>query len=102
MACEVKANLSRQVSLLEKYVHWYEIAGTAIIPLFAMYSFWYLIPKVRFMNGRPGLNNYSLIWIVGTILLTILFYFLNRWYVNKLYGKHIKKLKLMLEQMDDQ
>jgi len=102
MSCQVKANLSRQVTVLEKYVRWYEIAGTAIIPLFAMYTFWFLVPKVRYMNGKPELNNYALFWVIGTILLSILFYFLNRWYVKKLYGKHIKKLKLMLEQMDDQ
>jgi len=103
MSCQVKANLSRQVTVLEKYVFWYEIAGTAIIPLFAIYTFWYMVPKLRYMNGKPDLNNnYTLFWIVGTILFTILFYYLNKCYVNKLYGKHIKKLKLMLEQMDDQ
>ena len=37
----------------------------------------------------------------STIVLTIIIYYLNKWYIKKLYGKHINKLKLMLEQMED-
>jgi hypothetical protein len=28
-------------------------------------------------------------------------HFLNRWYVNKLYGRHVKKLQHLLQEMDE-
>lgn len=104
MACQVKGNLTKQVSILEKYVRFYEIAGTAIVPIFGVYTYWVLFPKLRFINGRPApvsINIDVLVWLMVTILLTFIFYFLNKWYVKKLYGNHIKRLKIMLFQMED-
>ena len=108
MACQVKSNLKKQVATLEKYVRFYLIAGTAIIPILALYSYYVLIPRLWFMHGNSNLprpNNLvitqMLIWVAATVVLTIVCYFLNKWYVKKLYGNHINKLKLMLEQMED-
>lgn len=109
MSCQVKSNLSKQVTVLEKYVRFYLIAGTAILPLLSLYSYYILIPQLHFVNGNrniPETNSSllieTLLLIGGTISLTIAFYFLNKWYVKKLYGNHIDKLKLMLEQMEEQ
>lgn len=108
MACQVKSNLSRQVATLEKYVRYYLIVGTAVFPLFVLYTYFILIPEVRFIRGSDNLSEKGLtffwlstVWVISTIVLTIIVYNLNKCYVNKLYGKHIKKLKLMLEQMED-
>lgn len=108
MACQVKSNLSKQVDVLEKYTRFYLLAGTAIIPLLALYSYLVLIPQSRYVNGNRNLSQGEtslllemILWPGVTILLTIGFYFLNKWYVKKLYGNHINKLKLMLEQMED-
>ena len=108
MSCQVKSNLSKQVTVLEKYVKFYMISGTVIVPMLALYTYYILIPQLHFVNGNSNtpetdstliLN--ALLWISGTILLTFSFYFLNKWYVKKLYGNHIAKLKLMLEQMEE-
>jgi hypothetical protein len=108
MACQVKSNLSKQVATPKKYVRFYLVAGTAIIPLLILYSYYVLIPQIRFIHGNtnPPEKNIpvfweTIIWVAITIVLTIIFYFLNKWYVKKLYGNHINKLKLMLEQMED-
>ncbi len=104
MSCQVKSNLSKQVRVLEKYVRFYLISGTAIIPLLALYSYYFLIPQVRFTNGNSNLPenmvNTSIAWLL-VVVLTFAFYFINKWYVKKLYGNHINKLKLMLDQMED-
>jgi hypothetical protein len=109
MACQVKSNLSKQVSTLEKYVRVYLLAGTAVLPIFMIFFYWFeytYIPK-----GRPhifllpsetvglakSLGVFTL-WVVGA---SVVGYFVNRWYVQKLYGKHIDKLKQMLLQMED-
>jgi hypothetical protein len=108
MSCQVRSNLSKQVAVLEKYVRFYLVAGTAIIPLLALYSYLVLIPQSRYVNGSRNLSQSGMsfvleifIWLGVTVLLTITFYYLNKWYVKKLYGNHINKLKLMLEQMED-
>jgi hypothetical protein len=107
MACQVKSNLSRQVATLEKYVRYYLIAGTAVFPLFIVYAYFIVIPEISFVRGKTNSSDGGLtffwettIWVSATITLTIIIYYLNKWYVKKLYGKHINKLKLMLEQME--
>ena len=32
---------------------------------------------------------------------TIAVYFLNRWYIHKLYGRHVRKLQELLREMDE-
>lgn len=108
MACQVKSNLSRQVDTLEKYVRNYLIVGTAVFPMFILYTYFVVIPEASFIKGNDHLSEKGLpffwettIWVIATIVLTIIIYYLNKCYVKKLYGKHINKLKLMLEQMED-
>lgn len=108
MACQVKSNLSKQVSTLEKYVRFYLLAGTAIIPIFLLFLYWFeyaFIPpdKTIFLMPSEKISMlHSLSIVVFWALISIVpAYYLNRWYVNKLYGRHINKLKEMLGQMED-
>jgi hypothetical protein len=107
MACQVKSNLSKQVSTLEKFVRLYLIVGTAIIP--AVIIFFYFFE----MSNFPAGNNFFILPSeknsIATSLAVLAFicvastvpiYYLNKWYIRKLYGKQIERLKLMLEQMD--
>ena len=43
-----------------------------------------------------------LAWVILTAIVTTIFYFLNKWYVRKLYGKHVEKLKEVLREMEDE
>jgi len=109
MACQVKTNLSKQLNTLEKYIRFYLIAGTALIPIVLIFFYWFentYIPKGReFFFLQPSesvtvLNSLVLFALITTVS-TILFYFINKWYVRKLYGKYVDKLKEMLLQMED-
>ncbi|HSF90332.1 MAG TPA: hypothetical protein VLA46_13005 [Saprospiraceae bacterium] len=109
MACEVKSNLSKQVSTLESYIRFYLWAGTAIIPIvlifFYGFEYSFIQPGKEHFFYLPS-ETVSVAQSVGTLLLwlipsTILFYFINKWYIRKLYGKHIDSLKEMLAQMED-
>jgi Ca2+/Na+ antiporter len=98
VACEVKSNLQRQVSTLEKYVRFYFIAGTILTPLS------YFTAGIILLNKTPGitLNTGFYMFFFGVgVVMTILLYFVNKWYVNKLYGQHVKKLKELLKQMEE-
>jgi hypothetical protein len=123
VACEVKSNLQRQLATLEKYVNFYFITGTLLTPI-AYFVAGLIVffktpertgddkqpigPQVGDSLGR-GFNlnaNISdhrsfVLFIVVGIVLTISIYFLNRWYVNRLYGQHIKKLKYLVHQMEE-
>lgn len=109
MACEVKSNLSKQVATLEKYIRFYLWAGTAIIPIVLIFFYWfeytYVPPGKEHFFILPS-DTTSIAKSLGSLLkwiipLTIVFYYVNKWYVRKLYGKHVESLKQMLAQMED-
>ena len=104
-ACRVKSNLQLQLATLEKYVRLYLIAGTALAPvvmLFFYVLFYYkhiiLFPA---LHAKEGATGFTLLYLLFTSIFTIIFYFLNRWYINRLYGRHIQKLKSLLQEMEE-
>lgn len=108
VSCEVRSNLQRQVTALKKLVRIYLWFGTLMVP--AVFIFMYrLIHReyptkgVRLFYGS-GHHPYwwanSTLWLVLLGVFTIGLYFLNTWYVNRLYGQHIKKLQDLLQEMD--
>jgi len=121
VACEVKSNLQRQLSTLEKYVHFYFVAGTLLTPLVYFVAgliVFFKTPHASALPSDPGnpiavsmysgnfvnhitSNRFFVTFIIIGIVLTISSYFLNRWYVSKLYGQHIQKLKDLLRQMEE-
>jgi len=104
VSCQVKSNLERQVRTLEKYIRFYLIAGTALIPLTIL--FFSIILYVKLPSVPTSVKVFPLwesssVWIVGILISTVLAYYLNKWYVRKLYGKHVQKLKELLAEMDE-
>ncbi len=109
LSCQVKSNLERQVRTLEKYIRFYLIAGTLLVPLAFLFFAGLLYYKFP-TPADPGIFYVSpgnpiwmvlLAWIVVTTVFTVLIYYLNKWYAQKLYGKHIQKLKETLREMED-
>jgi len=108
VACQVKSNLQRQVKTLEKYVRFYLIAGTLLVPLIFVFLgvlFYYKFPAGNSIFIFPPFGTNSLkswvIWLAFTIVFTILLYIVNRWYVDRLYGRHVDRLKQLLNQMEE-
>jgi hypothetical protein len=118
VTCEVKSNLKKQLVTLEKYVRFYFVAGTVLIPL--AYFATSAIVFVKTPVSEPGFpdasqlidaqlpvvtqitkHRFFMVYAIVGVALTASMYFLNRWYVNKLYGQHIQKLKELLMQMEE-
>ena len=106
VTCQVKSNLARQVKTLKKYVRFYLLAGTAMIPV--SYFLSYAIIRWKMPAGHslylhlhpiPWWGN-PLFWFILMIPLTIGIYYFNAWYINRLYGQHIKKLQELLQEME--
>lgn len=115
VACEVKSNLQQQLTTLEKFVRFYFVSATLLTPvvyyvtgLIILFKAPAPVPTGNPLATRiqPILNHitehsYFTEFIVAGVLVTIGTYFLNVWYLNKLYGQHIKRLKSLLAQMED-
>ena len=108
VACQVKSNLQRQVRTLEKYIKFYLISGTALAPIAILFFGWLIYfkfpdkAKSVFYPSEVYPWWQSLIaWTLLVGVCTIIVYYLNVWYVKKLYGNHVQKLRQLLEEMNE-
>ena len=99
VTCEVRSNLETQLKTLGKYIRFYFIFGTILVPIAYVGSAMIVFLKSP-VPKTASIMDY-LIFIGVGILLTVFSYFLNTWYVNKLYGQHMNKLKELLSQMEE-
>ncbi|MFT3949098.1 MAG: hypothetical protein QM763_19190 [Agriterribacter sp.] len=105
-ALKVKANIEVQLSVLEKYIRLYLVAGTLLVPV--VLAFFYILLFYKHIVIFPSLQSltgnmdFTLGYIVFSIFFTIVLYYLYRWYIYKLYGKHIARLKTLLNEMNEE
>ena len=103
VTCEVRSNLERQLTTLERYVHFYFVSGTVLTPIAYFTTaliVWFKSPVAAAISRSPNRTEYT--YLIGFgLAITVLSYFLNIWYVNKLYGQHIKNLKNLLSDMEE-
>lgn len=106
ITCEVKSNLSMQLTTLEKYVKLYLIAGTLLLPVVFITSgivVYYSLPGPE--NLPVSKQEFFPYFLIGLVVICLVFvipvYFLNKWYVNLLYGRHVKKLKQIVNEMNE-
>lgn len=107
ITCEVKSNLKMQLNTLEKYVRFYLIAGTALFPVTLMATglimFFYSPEISKDLTVPSG----KVVWIFTAVLvflsavLTVPVYYINKWYVRKLYGQHVERLKVIVNEMNE-
>ena len=107
ITCEVKSNLKMQLNTLEKYVRFYLIAGTALFPVTLMATgliMFFYSPEISTDLTVPS---GKVVWIFTAILvflsavLTVPVYYINKWYVRKLYGQHVERLKVIVNEMNE-
>jgi 4-hydroxybenzoate polyprenyltransferase len=102
---EVKTYLQLQVKTLEKYIRLYLVAGTLMFP-FVMITAGIIIflfdPKMQQNTAHISFWPFFLLLIAVSFVLTIPMYFLNKWYVRKLYGQHAEKLKKIVSEMSEE
>jgi 4-hydroxybenzoate polyprenyltransferase len=105
---QVKSSLETQVKTLEKYVRFYLIAGILLAPISLVFfaAILYLKlpaprdPMILYVSDSNPLWKVILVWFLITIVVTALVYYANIWYIRKLYGKHIQKLKEILKEIE--
>ena len=106
----LRSNLGQQINTLKKYIRFYVRSGTLMIPVMTILS--WLIIRQRFppapgaalwyqLSGAPWWQH-PLAWAALLIPFTVGIYFINLWYVNRLYGQHIRKLQELLREMEEE
>ena len=103
VTCEVRSNLQQQLNTLSKYVRFYFLGGIVLTPLT------YFVTGFIVLVKYPGRNIPSafmqsggfIIFISIGIVVTVANYFINKWYIRRLYGQHIARLKELLLQMEE-
>jgi hypothetical protein len=103
----IKSSLAHQVETLKKYTRFYLLAGTGAIPVAYLLSYAIIRWKLHVagtalyhrLHPAPWWAS-PLFWLILLLPLTIAIYYMNAWYINKLYGRHIKKLQELLQEME--
>jgi hypothetical protein len=106
---QVRSNLQTQVDMLRRYTRFYVLGGTIMIPLMAISS--YFIIRWQFPPAPGAALFYRIAgpeewwkdpqyWALALGVFTVAIYFVNAWYVRRLYGQHIRKLQAILDEMD--
>lgn len=98
----IKANLETLVANLNGYLKFYKRSYTILYPI-------YFVLSLLFVAIERGMENFTehlmkietIVYLVG---LATLFYFcctwLVDWFLKKLYGNHLDKLKRLLEELE--
>ncbi|MDP4148111.1 MAG: hypothetical protein Q8927_00485 [Bacteroidota bacterium] len=95
--CRMRANLERQIGSLQKYVRFYTVMGTIMVPVMAVFSLCLIYYHAPLAPGWKTLGA----WAIVLALLTAGSYYLNTRHVRKAYGRHIRKMEELLREMDD-
>lgn len=108
VACQVKGNLQRQVNKLTNYVRFYRVSGTLIVPVIFIFLgllFYFKFPEGSLKPIFPPAKDLTIYtWMMWTLFLagiTLFAWWGNRYFINKLYGRHILRLKQLLMQMEE-
>ena len=107
--CQIKSNLELQLKMLERYVRFYLISGTGIIPVLIIFLgivLYYKKPAgvnetIFYPSATNPVWKFLLAWFILLTVSSAIMWVLNRGYVNKLYGRHISKLKQLLGQINE-
>jgi hypothetical protein len=103
-SCEIKSNLKQQLNTLERLLLFYLWSGVLLVPLATLSAFWigYAYTSPGELPQEPSfLLLTSAIILAATLLLCIPLYFFTKWYIQKLYGAHIEKLKMMMHELSE-
>ncbi|MBS1575640.1 MAG: hypothetical protein JST09_10090 [Bacteroidetes bacterium] len=108
VACQVKGNLQRQVNKLTRYVRFYLISGTFVVPvvfIFLGFLFYFKFPEGALKPIFPPVKELTMYtwakWLIFLTGITLFAWWGNRYFINKLYGQHILRIKQLLSQMEE-
>lgn len=104
-SCEIKLNLKMQLLTLEKYVRFYMISSTFLVPVVFILTGLIVLfysPQAASAKTTVFVAGVIALLVAAALVLTIPVYYLNKWYVRKLYGRYIEQLQKIVDEMDEE
>jgi len=99
----IKANLENLINDLEAYLKFYEKSYSIMYPIYMVMVFLFVIIDRgidQFIEVVKDWKMIAYILFLIAVFLTSSLWF-TKWYLNKLYGKHLRKLKDMLADLQE-
>ena len=105
-AGDLRQTLEKKVSLLTRFIRSYFWMNMLIAPVIfplAIYAGYFAGRNEDLESIEKTVLSGSefLLLAVASVVLVGIFYPFLRWYINKLYGKHVRELKKCLESLSD-
>jgi hypothetical protein len=97
----VKQNLQQLITILEEYVKRYLQLTLFLLPVCFVLGVWltYNDPE----NILSPLNSKTVALLsTAMIILGTTFFFFTKWYLKRLYGDHLRQLKELLTEIDEE
>ncbi len=99
----IKMNLENLINDLEAYLKFYEKSYSIMYPIYTVLVFLFVIIDRGIDQFIEALKDWKMILyillLIGVFLVSSLWF--TKWYLNKLYGKHLKKLKELLSDLQE-
>ncbi|GGB11232.1 hypothetical protein [Puia dinghuensis] len=101
VSCEVRSNLAGQLKTLQKYLRFYFWSGTLAAPVSIIAAFGIALQSR--LADEPPFHWWRAIGLLSALIVvtTVATYFVNRWGIDKFYGRHVRKLQELLREMDE-
>lgn len=104
-SASMKSHLEMMIAQLEKYLKiyfWGSIFLTPVTGFLSAFAILYQMKALGFLlyfdTFNYGILSYMLLF---SLLLTLLSYPVMKWYIRKLYGQHLEKLKDCLKELNE-
>jgi hypothetical protein len=99
----IRQNLEKLVKDLHAYLQFYKTSYTVLYPVYFLLGIMFAAFERGFDVFWEKLSRPETILklILFSLALLALSFFLSKWYLKKLYGNHLKKLKELLGDIDD-
>jgi hypothetical protein len=98
----LKANLEKLVSRLGSYLKFYKRSYTLLYPVY--FGLGILFGGLEIGSDRFLQKLSDPKWITYLLVITIVFFFISmlfaNWFLKKLYGRHLEKLKTLLNELN--
>lgn len=101
---DIKTNLQNMIAFLQKYLDvyfWGSLLLTPITGILAGYAILYEMKAFGFLLYFDVFSKPVFVSILSFgLLLTLISYPMMKWYIHKLYGQHLEKLKECLKELN--
>ncbi|HEX5169430.1 MAG TPA: hypothetical protein VFW11_09665 [Cyclobacteriaceae bacterium] len=99
----IKTNLEILISDLEAYLKFYEKSYSIMYPMYMVMVFLFVIIDRGMDEFIEAVANWKMIlyiiFLVAIFLVSSLWF--TKWYLNKLYGNQLRKLKALLNDLEE-